>query len=249
MALIHEQMAKIMADSTAIGKDQKNQSQGFKFRGIDDVYNSLHETLAKHEVFSVPEVVEDRTEERQTKSGNNLIYRILTMQYTFFAKDGSSIQARVIGEGMDSGDKAANKAMSIAHKYCLLQVFCIPTEETKDPDAESHVVVSKAPIAQPQPKSAPTKPIKKDFDFLTKMGKAKKVVGEKEYYEALKVMGFAHASEIPTDHKEEVLKILRGLIPKAESVQTVTCPNDDTEINILKCDTCTSRIGCPAHGE
>ena len=38
---------------------------------------------------------------------------------------------------MDSGDKASNKALSIAFKYACFQVFCIPTEEMKDPDAET----------------------------------------------------------------------------------------------------------------
>ena len=42
---------------------------------------------------------------------------------------------------MDSGDKATNKAMAIAFKYACFQVFCIPTEEMKDPDAESHTGV------------------------------------------------------------------------------------------------------------
>ena len=41
---------------------------------------------------------------------------------------------------MDSGDKATNKAMSIAFKYACFQVFCIPTEEMVDPDAECHEV-------------------------------------------------------------------------------------------------------------
>ena len=41
---------------------------------------------------------------------------------------------------MDSGDKATNKAMSIAFKYACFQVFCIPTEEMVDPDKESHEV-------------------------------------------------------------------------------------------------------------
>ena len=34
-------------------------------------------------------------------------------------------------------DKATNKAMAIAYKYLCFQVFCIPTEEMSDPDAES----------------------------------------------------------------------------------------------------------------
>jgi hypothetical protein len=38
---------------------------------------------------------------------------------------------------MDSGDKATNKAMSIAFKYACFQVFCIPTEEMIDPDKDT----------------------------------------------------------------------------------------------------------------
>ena len=45
---------------------------------------------------------------------------------------------------MDSGDKAANKAMSAAHKYALLQVFCIPTEEPKDSENEHHEIEGKS---------------------------------------------------------------------------------------------------------
>jgi hypothetical protein len=49
----------------------------------------------------------------------------------------------MIGEAMDSGDKSANKAMSAAQKYALLQVFCIPTEEPKDTENETHTVEPK----------------------------------------------------------------------------------------------------------
>ena len=67
MANIFEAMAAIMVDIDAVGKNQKNQSQGFKFRGIDDVYNAVHPILAKHGVFTVPTVLSERTEERQTQ--------------------------------------------------------------------------------------------------------------------------------------------------------------------------------------
>jgi len=133
---IFEAMAEVMRDVDAIGKNQKNQQQGFKFRGIDDVYNAVHPIFAKHGVFTAPTVLAERVEERQTKSGGNLIYRILTIKYTFFASDGSSFETTVVGEGMDSGDKGANKAMAVAHKYALLQTLCIPTEDMIDPDSQ-----------------------------------------------------------------------------------------------------------------
>lgn len=36
---IYQAMAEILAEIPSIGKDNKNKEQGFKYRGIDDVYN------------------------------------------------------------------------------------------------------------------------------------------------------------------------------------------------------------------
>jgi hypothetical protein len=134
---IYQSIAAILNDVPAIGKNQKNATQGFMYRGIDVVMNHLQPLFAKHKVFVAPEVLNQIREERQTKSGSNLIYSVCTIRYTFYAEDGTSVSATVIGEGMDSGDKATNKAMAIAFKYACFQVFCIPTEEMKDPDADT----------------------------------------------------------------------------------------------------------------
>lgn len=134
---IYEAISKIMDECPAIAKGQKNQQQGFMYRGIDVVMNVFQPLLAKYHVFVVPEVLNAHREERQTAKGGNLIYSILTVKYTFYAEDGSSVTAVVQGEGMDSADKSSNKAMSVAFKYAMFQVFCIPTEEMKDPDAET----------------------------------------------------------------------------------------------------------------
>ena len=37
--LIFKKIIEVMADINAIGKDRRNQLQGFQFRGIDDVMN------------------------------------------------------------------------------------------------------------------------------------------------------------------------------------------------------------------
>jgi hypothetical protein len=132
---IYESIVAIMNDDYAIAKDKKNQQQGFKYRGIDDVMNTFYPLLSKYKVFVVPEVVDRQREERDTKQGGHLIYSVLTIKYTFYAEDGSNVSAVVVGEGMDSGDKASNKAMAVGMKYALFQTFCIPTEEMEDPDA------------------------------------------------------------------------------------------------------------------
>ena len=173
---IYKAIIGVMAEINAIGKDRKNQQQGFAYRGIDDVMNELHAALTKNKVFVVPEVLNEERSTGKTRSGGDLFYTRLKIRFTFYTDDGSSVAAVVIGEAMDSGDKASNKALSIGLKYAMLQVFCIPTEDEKDPDAQS-----------PQPQAGSMKPAKPApkkaaFDFTPKGGETtpaeKKELGE-----------------------------------------------------------------------
>jgi hypothetical protein len=173
---IYKAIIGVMAEINAIGKDRKNQQQGFAYRGIDDVMNELHAALTKNKVFVVPEVLNEERSTGKTRSGGDLFYTRLKIRFTFYTDDGSSVSAVVIGEAMDSGDKASNKALSIGLKYAMLQVFCIPTEDEKDPDAQS-----------PQPQAGSMKPAKPApkkaaFDFTPKGGETtpaeKKELGE-----------------------------------------------------------------------
>lgn len=150
MGNIYQAITDIMSEGYAITKDKRNAQQGFRYRGIDDVLNTFQPLLAKHHVFVVPEVLDQQRQERTTGKGGSLLYSLLRMRYTFYAEDGSSVSAVVVGEGMDSGDKASNKAMSVAMKYAMFQVFCIPTEEMQDPDAETPEP-SKPKAEQPAP--------------------------------------------------------------------------------------------------
>ena len=173
---IYKAIIGVMAEINAIGKDRKNQQQGFAYRGIDDVMNELHAALTKNKVFVVPEVLNEERSTGKTRSGGDLFYTRLKIRFTFYTDDGSSVSAVVIGEAMDSGDKASNKALSVGLKYAMLQVFCIPTEDEKDPDAQS-----------PQPQAGTMKPAKPApkkaaFDFTPKGGETtpaeKKELGE-----------------------------------------------------------------------
>lgn len=135
--MIYGAIIDAMGQISAIGKDRKNQTQGFQYRGIDDVMNELHGILAKSGIFIVPSVLEEQRTTGTTSKGGSMFYTRLKIKFTFYAKDGSSVESVVIGEAMDTGDKASNKALSIGLKYALLQVFCIPTEDDKDPDSVS----------------------------------------------------------------------------------------------------------------
>lgn len=138
----------IMQEIEAIGKNKKNQQQGYSFRGIDDMYNALQPLFKKNAVFITSNVLESKREERQTAKGGVLIYTIAKCQFKFFTTDGSYIESVLEGEAMDSGDKSTNKAMSTALKYALMQMFLIPTEEKLDTEYETHEV---KPKAEPKP--------------------------------------------------------------------------------------------------
>lgn len=154
---IYQNIIKAMNEVNSIQKDNYNTIQKFKFRGIDDVMNSMHPILSKNNIFVVPEIENFEREERTSKNGGLIIYTIATIKFTFYAEDGSSIVTKVVGEAMDSGDKGMNKAMSIAYKYALFQVFCIPTQD--DPDKDSYAL---------EPKQQASKMAKKETTQATK---------------------------------------------------------------------------------
>lgn len=131
---IYGLLAQILKQVGPISKGRSNVQQGYKFRGIDDVYEAVHPLFAEHGVFTVPRILSEQTTERTTASGTVLRFVNVTMAYDFFAPDGSCVTAEMIGEAMDAGDKASNKAMSAAHKYALIQTLCIPTGTTPDAD-------------------------------------------------------------------------------------------------------------------
>lgn len=135
---ITKSLCAITAEIGALGKTKKNQQQGYSFRGVDDLMNTLHPLFAKYGVIVVPEVINSSREERVTKAGSSLVSAILTVKYHFTGIDGSEVCATVIGEGMDSGDKASNKALSVAYKYACFQVFCIATEEVAKSDPDNY---------------------------------------------------------------------------------------------------------------
>lgn len=152
---IHARMVEILRDLDAIGKNARNQAQGFNYRGIDDVYNAINPLLAKHGVFMTAEVIGKTREERTNAKGTVLAFTCLHMRYHFYADDGTSVMTEAEGEGMDSGDKSSNKAMAVAHKYALLQAFCVPTKDLEDPDKESHEVAP-AIVSQAKPEALPS---------------------------------------------------------------------------------------------
>jgi hypothetical protein len=161
---IYQAMAAILADISYVAKDRKadmGNAGRYNFRGIDDVLNALHSSFAKYKVFIIPKILDSKLEiQEKEKTYNGTTTKtytysaILTVEFTFVSEDGSSISAIGIGHALDTSDKAFNKSQSAALKYCLMQTFLIPTEESKDVEAENIQVVPPK-VNPPPPKSEP----------------------------------------------------------------------------------------------
>ena len=138
-----------------IGKDRKNQAQGFNFRGIDDILNVMSGILSDAGLVIIPSVEKAEIHEF-SKNNKPWIRAKLLMQYRLCSADDASFcVASAEGEAIDMADKATNKAMSAAYKYMAIQTFSIPLVGRDDPDYDPLTSNDQSsPEMSPAPKTA-----------------------------------------------------------------------------------------------
>jgi hypothetical protein len=165
---IAQALNEVMKEVGAVKKSDRNSAQGFNFRGIDAVVNAVSPALQKHGVIVVPSVEEyDYASVEIGKNRTVMGHVKVKVTYTFIGAGGDAIKATVVGEAMDSGDKATAKAMSVAFRTALLQTLSLPTDEP-DPDSQSYerserVTVDVKALAQAIADAT-------DLDALAKLG-------------------------------------------------------------------------------
>jgi hypothetical protein len=135
---IFEALNAVAVEVGAVRKGDRNQQQGFNFRGVDAVVNAVAPALRKAGVVVVPEVldVEYCTVEvgqRRTPMGHCRV----RVRYTWYGPGGDSVASTVVAESMDAGDKASPKAMSVAYRTAILQTLALPTDDP-EPDAQTY---------------------------------------------------------------------------------------------------------------
>lgn len=184
-----------------IAKAHKNESQGFKFRGIDDVMNRMAQHLNEAGLVIVPSIRTREVHERVNSRGNPLFYVTVLVDFAVYSTvDGSHVICSVPGEAMDTGDKATNKALSIAYKYMAFQLFAIPIDE--DPDRHTHEV-GKAPAKTLTPS---------DIEIIRKLLADTDVTEEK----LTQIYKVASIEEIPVSKMAEITSNLQKKIKQKE---------------------------------
>lgn len=134
---IIEVLSNVMREIQAIGKNGHNKDQNYSFRGIDAVVNAVGPLFREYGVVPVPMVETLSHRDVTTSRGKPSRECTVKVTYRFYGPAGDHIDATVPGESMDTGDKGAAKAMSVAYRIALLQVLCIPTNEP-DPDESTY---------------------------------------------------------------------------------------------------------------
>lgn len=138
----------VMKDVGAVGKDDTNPEQGFRFRGVDAVVNAASPALRRRGVVVVPTLM-DVTRELVEVGGQRrpAVHAVVRVRYRFHGPAGDHLDAVTPGEAIDEGDKAVSKAMSVAFRIALLQALSLPTHDP-DPDA---AVYQRAPAETAPP--------------------------------------------------------------------------------------------------
>lgn len=190
MSGVYEAIFNVMANIDAVAKGRRNQQQGYAFRGIEDIYNAIHPLCAKHGLVTFPRVLSREEQIYENKNGTRMIRVVMQVEYDFVGRDGSiHTCGPIFAEAMDSADKASNKALSVAHKYAMLQTLMIPTEDIDDPDRETPGLTKEdqpKPAAKPEPKPiSPALPERVEQQQQKKQAQKKAVPNRAEHLQAM----------------------------------------------------------------
>lgn len=206
-----------------VGKNRRNDTQKFNFRGIDDFHNALAPLFAREKVLVLPSYANRvATEYEYTKNGDKKRLVNVTIEGTYrivSLVDGSEIvSGPFLGEAMDSGDKATNKAMSVSYKYFAIQTFSIPVVGSEDPDFESHEPDAKAgakkqqPVADKQQQPPEDETVEQAINRLAKTKDGRKKLAAV----AAQAYGVTIIDQIPADKTAEAIKRLEGYVEKSQ---------------------------------
>ena len=146
---IYQRLLKITEELKTVEKNLSvpvTKNNSYKAVGERDVLDAVKPLEAKYGVYSYAydrKIIENgeltsTRKDFQTGEVKELkqLYMRLEVVYRFVNVDNPEeyVEIKTYGDGIDSGDKAAGKAMTYADKYALLKAYKISTGE--DPDQE-----------------------------------------------------------------------------------------------------------------
>jgi hypothetical protein len=130
MKSLGQKIVAIMGEVNAVGQNGYNSNQKYKYTQAIDVIREVRQSLVTHKIRLKSEVLDRKREEKIT---------VLTIKYSLIDIESGEVDSTtLIAEGMDGGDKAANKALTSGLKYFFRDTFLLefaddPEQETSNP--------------------------------------------------------------------------------------------------------------------
>jgi len=129
---IHEAIVAVMQEVGYVQK-QKSPNLNYSYAGEAALIAALRPVMIENGVYCYVSKITPVRDTFTTAKGTSMNVTVSQGEVTFVhAKSGTSITVQAIGEGMDTGDKSANKSATGLLKYGLRQTFLIETGD--DPD-------------------------------------------------------------------------------------------------------------------
>ncbi|HYA44632.1 MAG TPA: ERF family protein, partial [Acidimicrobiales bacterium] len=135
-----EALSRVMAELPGIGKDEHTDPRqgGYAYRGIEAITRAAQPLLAHYGIVLVPHVQSHEVVGVEV-AGKSWTDTRLLVGYTIYGPGGPEDRIEVgpiLAVGRDGADKGANKCMTQAFKYLLLQLLCV-SDAKDDADAAS----------------------------------------------------------------------------------------------------------------
>ena len=157
---IYEKMQKITEEMGVIQKNLSIQAGSNKYKAVSerDILDNVKPLEAKYRIYSYPfernilqsDILVKETEYQGKATKTNSLFMRIEAIYRFVNIDMPEqyIDIKSYADGIDTGDKAAGKAMTYADKYALMKAYKISTgdDPDKDPSPENGYQKSKQQI-------------------------------------------------------------------------------------------------------
>lgn len=141
--------ARVMRDVQAVAKDGLYNASGtrYNFRGVDAMINAFGPACRRHGVIVTPHEVHPSHAPGTSSGGKTMRDTTTVVVWRVYGPDGTWFQGASEGESLDSSDKGAAKAQSVALRAFLIAAGMVPTDEP-DPDS-AHVERGERPRPVP----------------------------------------------------------------------------------------------------
>ena len=136
-----EALAAVAGELPAIGKDGKADPKqgGYSYRGIEQITREAQRLFARYQIVFVPRVVHHDIRQI-TVNDKPWTDTTELVEYDVYGPGGPEDRITIgpiLAIGRDNSDKGANKCMTQAFKYALLQTLCI-SDAKDDSDGQTH---------------------------------------------------------------------------------------------------------------